>query len=155
MAISPTSPLTGASMPDLTSPTYTLTSDVPPNSHSEQWAVTTIGGTQTGVSKHSVSDPFTLTVERPASFRMIGTPNPSTGIISSVPNNVFVVRTRKGVLPQSGQPRRTFMVETRISCPAGADVADPTAIQAALSAHIGLLDDVSSGLGDTVLDGVL
>lgn len=50
MTWSPSSPLTGASQSDLTSPTYTLTSDVAPNSNGEQAAVTALGGTQTGVT---------------------------------------------------------------------------------------------------------
>lgn len=155
MAISPTSPLTGAAQVDLTSPTYTLTSDTPPNAHSVQWAVTALGGTQTGVDAHSVSSPFTLTIERPATFKRLGTPNPTTGVISNVPNNVYVVRTRKGVEPDTDQPERVAMAETRIPVPAGSDLNDNVALQAMLSAHIGLLTDVSSALGDLVQDGVL
>lgn len=155
MAITPTSPLTGSAQADLTSPTFTLTSDVAPNSHAEQWAVTALGGTQSGVSSHSVSSPFTLTVERPASFRQLGSVNPVTGVVTQVPNNVFVVRARKGVTPLSGQAIRVATCEARISVPAGSDTADPVALQSLLSAFIGLLSDVSSGLGDTLQDGVL
>lgn len=153
MAISPTSPLTGGSQPDLTTPTYTLTSDYGPNSHSKQWIVTALGGTQTGVDTHSVSKPFTLTVERPANFRQIGGVNPVTGVVSNVPNNVYVVRTRKGAVPLSGQNPRNMIIETRIVVPAGCDSADLINLEAGLSAHIGLMSDISSDLGGTVENG--
>lgn len=155
MAISPTSPLTGASQSDLTSPTYTLVADVAPDARSKQYAVTALGGTQSGVDVHSVSNPFTLTVQRPASFKQVGTANPVTGVISNVGRNVFKVRTRKGVIPLSGQPEQILMIETSISVPAGSDLADANSIQAALSAHIGLLSDQDAELGDLAIDGVL
>lgn len=151
--ITPTSPLPGATQPDLTSPTYTLTSDYGPNAHSKQWIVSALGGTQTGVDVHSVSKPFTLTVERPANFRQLGVVNPSTGVISSVPNNVYTVRTRKGAVPAANQNARVAMIETRIVVPAGTDTYDLPNLEAMLSAHIGLLDDVSSSLGGTVENG--
>lgn len=153
MAISPTSPLTGATQPDLTSPTYTLTADHGPNAHSEQWIVTALGGTQTGVDAHSVSKPFTLTIEKPANFRQLGAVNPVTGVVSSVPNNVYTIRTRKGAVPLSGQNARIGMIESRILVPAGTDTNDPANLQAMISAHIGLLSDVSSDLGNTVQTG--
>lgn len=153
MAISPSSPLTGGSQPDLTSPTYTLTSDYGPNSHSKQWIVTALGGTQTGVNTHSVSKPFTLTVERPANFRQIGAVNPVTGVLSNVPNNVYVVRTRKGVVPLSGQNTRNMIIETRIVVPAGSDTADLVNLEAGLSAHVGLLNNISNDLGGTIENG--
>jgi len=155
MAISLTSPLTGASQSDLTTPTYTLASDTPPNARSKQWAVTALGGTQTGVDVHSVSNPFTITFERPASFKQLGQPNPVTGVVSNVGRNVFTVRTRKGVTPLSGQSEQIMLVETKISVPAGSDTADATSIQAALSAHIGALSDMDAEVGDLAIDGVL
>jgi hypothetical protein len=45
------------------------------------------------------------------------------------------------------------MVETRILVPAGSDTADPASLEAMLSAHIGLLSDISSDLGSTVQTG--
>ena len=155
MAISLTSPLTGASQSDLTSPTYTLAADTPPNARSKQWAVTALGGTQSGVDVHSVSSPFTITVERPATFKQLGQPNPVTGRIANVGKNVFVVRTRKGVSPLSGQPDQIMLIETKISMIAGSDSADPNSVQACLSAHIGALSDQDAEIGDLAIDGVL
>lgn len=155
MSFGPTSPLTGGAQTGLTSPTYTLTADVSPNSHSEQYAVTALGGTQTGVEAHTVSSPFTITMERPAQFRQLGTPNPSTGVISNVPRNVYVLRTRKGVQPAADQPKVTMLVETKISVPAGADSYDAASVRAALSAHFGTISDGSSDIGDICIDGIL
>lgn len=155
MAISPTSPLTGASQSNLTTPTYTLTSDTAPNARSKQYAVTALGGTQTGVDAHSVSNPFTLTFERPASYKLLGQPNPVTGVISNVGRNVYKVRTRKGVTPLSGQSEQIMLVETTVSVPAGADTADANSIEAALSCHIGALSDMDAEIGDLAKDGVL
>jgi hypothetical protein len=124
-------------------------------SNGEQYAVTALGGTQTGVSAHSVSSPFTITAVRPATFRGAGVPNPVTGVLSNVPRNTFKVITRKGVLPLAGQSPLVMLVTTEISVPAGADVADPASVRAALSAHFGTLWAESDGIGDLAIDGVL
>jgi hypothetical protein len=155
MSFGPSSPVTGGPQTGLTSPTYTFTADVAPNSYSEQYAVTTLGGTQTNVVTHSVSSPFTVTMERPAQFKQLGVPNPVTGIVTNIGRNVFVIRTRKGVTPLSGQAKQTQLIETRISVPAGADTADAVNVRAALSAHIGVLWAGSAGVGDSLIDGIL
>lgn len=155
MSFGSSSPVTGAAMTGLTTPTYTLTADTPPNSNSEQYAITALGGTQTNVVAHSVSQPFTLTMERPAQFRQLGTPSPVTGVISNVPVNVYKVRTRKGVSVAADQPVKNLLIETKISVPAGADTYDAANIRAALSCHFGTLWGDSSGIGQVPIDGIL
>jgi len=155
MSFGPSSPVTGGAQTGLTSPTYTITADTPPNASSEQYAVTALGGTQTGVSAHSVSNPFTITMERPANFRQIGTANPSTGVISNIPNNVYKLRVRKGVEPASGQPIRNVIAELKVSVPAGADENDAVSVRAAMSLLAGALWSNSSGIGDVLIDGIL
>lgn len=156
MAINLTSPITGAAQTGLTSPTFTITADVAPNINSRQFAVTALGGTQTGVTASSVASPFTLTCERPANFRLQGVVNPTTGVLSNVPMNKWVLnRTRKGVIPLAGQSPRVMLVETYAMVPAGADVADPTSVRSCLSAHIGALSQTSAGIGDSVVSGVM
>lgn len=152
---SPTSPVTGGAQTGLTSPTYTLTDDVAPDNNGLQKAITALGGTQTGVVSHSIAAPFTLTFVRPKSFKILGKANPVTGLISSVPRNVFKVITRKGVLPLAGQPYSTMLVTTTIEVPAGADAADAANIRAALSCHIGAIYQQSAGVGDTGVSGVM
>lgn len=156
MSVTPTSPIVGAPMTGLTSPTYTLTEDTPPNTHSIQYAVTTIGGTQTGVNGHAVSEPFTLTVERPNQLRSAGVANPTTGVISNVPNNVYKIRLRKGVdIDANDTNHRVAMAEIKISVPAGSDVTDKKQLKAMLSALFGYCWADGLAVGDMLGDGIL
>lgn len=155
MSWSPTSPLTGASQTGLTSPTYTLSADVAPSSNAVQHAVTTLGGTQTGVESHSVSKPFTITAIRPKTYKGLGPANQVTGYVSQVPMNRFTIITRKGVEVNSSGQVKTAIVRTMIDVPAGADISDPESVRAMLSAHIGVLDDQSSVVGDAQISGVI
>lgn len=152
---SPDGTTTGAAQTGLTTPTYTLSADVAPNSHSKQYAVTALGGTQTDVRAHSASDPFTVTFERPANFKLVGQPNPVTGVLGNVQRNVFTYRVRKGVRPMTDQAPQLMLMELKISIPAGADVADAANIRAALSNFIGTLNEESSDIGDALITGVI
>lgn len=155
MAVTLTSPITGAAQTGLTSPTYTHVTDVAPDSNGRQVAVTALGGTQTGVITHSVAAPFTITAVRPKVFKSLGKANPVTGLISNVPKNVYKCLTRKGVLPLAGQPYQTMLITTVIEVPAGADLADAPNVRAALSAHFGAIAQQSAGFGDTAVTGIL
>jgi hypothetical protein len=148
--------VTGATVTGLTSPTYTLTSDTPPFDVSgEQHAVTALGGTQTDVDAHTVSAPFTMTMTRPKQFKVLGTPNPVTGVISQVPMNTYKLIGRKGVTPLDGQPTRVARATVIFDVPAGADENDAQNIRALVSCLIGILNDQSSGIADTLINGVL
>lgn len=151
----PTTPITGGAQTGLTSPTYTFVSDVAPDANGKQVAVTALGGTQTGVQVHSVASPFTLTFARPKAFKALGQPNPVTGRLPSVPRNTYKIITRKGVVPLAGQPAATMLVTTTIDVPAGSDSYDAANVRAALSAHIGALNQQSAGIGDTGTSGIM
>jgi len=155
MTVNVTSPVTGAAQTGFTAPTYTLTTDIAPDINGKQWAVTALGGTQAGVSLHSVSSPFTISVFRPKVVRNIGNPNPITGVVSNIPKNTYKVITRKGMVPLAGQSPQTMIVTTIMDVPAGADTASPGEIRAALSAHFGTLTQQSAGMGDTEVTGIL
>lgn len=154
MSYNPSTPVTGSAQTGFTSPTYTLTADVAPDINGKQHAVTAVGGTQVGVTAHSVAAPFTLTFIRPKALRVLGQPNVVTNVISNVANNVYKLITRKGVNVLTGQPIQTLIIETNIRVPAGSDLADLPNIKAALSAHIGMLSQQSAGIGDTTGSGV-
>lgn len=147
--------ITGSAQTGFTSPTYTTVVDTPTDVNSKQVAVTAIGGTQAGVDVHSVARPFTVSVSRPKQFQVLGKPNPTTGLISSVPYNTYKVLVRKGVTPLAGQPSAVAILKLELQVPAGSDIADPANIRAAVSAMIGTLSNISSGLGDTLNQGVL
>jgi len=155
MTMTVTSPITGGAQSGFASPTYTLTADVAPDNNGKQNAVTALGGTQSGVTTHSVAAPFTVTCIRPKSLKTLGQPNPVTGVVKNVPRNTYKVITRKGVLPLAGQPYTTMLVTTTIEVPAGADLADAANVRAALSAHIGAVWQQSAGIGDSAVSGVI
>jgi hypothetical protein len=150
----PSSPVTGGSQTGFTSPTYTLTDDLAPNANGKQVAVTAVGGTQTGVTTHSVSSPFTITFTRPKTLKTLGMPN-SNGYISSVPRNLYKLIVRKGVTPAADQPAQVMLAECYIHVPAGADTYDAANVRAALSAMIGTLTAESAGIGDSAVEGII
>lgn len=156
MSIGYTSPITGGAQTGLTSPTYTVIADTaPPGNPGKQVAVSALGGTQTGVNVHSVASPFTINATRPGTLKVVGTPNPVTGVVSNIPFNTYKQITRKGVTPLAGQPFKVMNITTVIDVPAGADTADAPNVRAGLSAHIGGLWQQSAGFGDLLLNGVL
>ena len=156
MSINVTSPVTGATQSGFASPTYTVVADVaPPGNPGKQSAVTALGGTQAGVVTHSVAAPFTVNFTRPANLRVLGQPNPVTGVVQVVPTNTYKCIVRKGVLPLAGQAYRTALFTATCDIPAGADLADPANLRAGLSLFIGALNQQSAGLGDTIMSGIL
>lgn len=153
MTIAVSSPITGGPQTNLTSPTYTVVSMAGPDANVKQYAVTALGGTQTGVDVHSVSRPFTISFWWPKILRVLPSLN-SVGQLPSVPMNVYKWITRKGVTPLSGQPSKTMLITTIMEVPAGSDTADAPNVRAALSAHFGSVWQQSAGTGDTTVSGV-
>lgn len=154
MTWNPASPVTGAPGTGLTSPTYTLATDVAPDVNGVARAVTTLGGTQTGVEVSSPSNPFTLLATRPKVLRTLPSLQ-ANGQLPSVPKNTWVVSLRKGVDVLSGHPKQVMLCKMEISVPAGADTADPESVRAALSLMIGSLWEQSDQLGDAIVTGVI
>lgn len=155
MAFAPTSPITGSSQTGLTSPTYSIMADSAPDVNGKQYYIAALGGTQPSVLAHTVAAPFTVSMFRPKALKTLNPVNPVTGVLRSVPMNTYKVITRKGVLPLAGQSYKTAVLKTEFDVPAGSDLADPISLRAAISAHIGLLTQISASLGDSVLTGTL
>lgn len=153
MAFNPTSPITGSTQSGLTSPTYTLTTDTPMNAFGKQYAVTSLGGTQTGVLAHSAQYPFILAFYRPANVKSLT--YKGDGTLKEVPVNRYTAITKKGVTPALNAPPGAVLLRTEISVPAGADNYDSLNVKAALSAHIGMLQQASAGIGDTIVSGLI
>lgn len=151
----PTSPVTGGAQTGFTAPTYTIAADVAPDVNGRQHAVTALGGTQAGVTVHSASSPFTVTMIRPKSFKALDQVNPVTGKLSSVPKNSWKFNVRKGAVPLTGQAPSTLLIGCEFAVPAGADTASPSEIRAALSLLIGILNQQSAALGDSMVSGIL
>lgn len=155
MSFNPGASVTGAAITGLTSPTYTLTSDVAPAMNGKQFAVTALGGTQANVDVNSVSRPFTVTFFRPSVLRSLPAANPVTGVIKNISKNTYKLITRKGMAPAANQSGFPAVVTTTIEIPAGADVYEPEDIKAMLSCHFGAGFSNASGIADTVLTGVM
>lgn len=154
MSYTPTSPVTGGAQTGLTSPTYTIVPDVAPDVNGKQVAVTALGGTQTGVTVHSVSNPFTATFTRPRVLKTLPQLG-ANGQYPSIPNNTNKLLIRKGVTPALNQPARVMQIAISIDTPAGAETYDAANVRAALALAIGLLNQQSAGIGDTVVNGVM
>lgn len=151
---SPTSPVTGGAQTGFTAPTYTIAVDTAPDVNGKQHAVTALGGTQAGVTPHSVSSPFTATFIRPRTFKALDQVNPVTGKLPSVPKNVWSFVIRKGAVPLANQNPALAILKCEFSLPSGADLASPAELRAALSLLIGLLNQQSAGLGDSFVSGL-
>lgn len=155
MAFAPSSPVTGAAVTGLTTPTYTLTTDVAPNINGKQYAVSALGGTQTNVDVNTVSKPFSISFFRPAVLKTLPQANPVTGVIKNVPMNTYKLITRKGASPAANQNPIVARVTTTIEIPAGSDTYEPEELRAMLSAHFGVGWAQASGIADTVVSGVI
>lgn len=155
MSFALTTPITGGAQTGFTAPTYTHVPDMAPQPTGKQVAVSALGGTQAGVTTHTVSSPFTINFVRPATYKVLGKPNPVTGLIKDVPRNTYKVIVRKGVTPLAGQPFSIMQVTVSIDVPAGADSADAPNVRACLSAAIGALSQQSAGIGDTANSGIV
>lgn len=152
---SPSSPVTGAPVAGLTTPTYTIVTDVAPTVNGKQYAVTALGGTQTGVDVNSVSKPFTQSFFRPQVLRTLPQANPITGVIKNIPVNTYKMITRKGAAPAVNQSNLVPRITTMIEIPAGTDTYEPEELRAMISLHFGTGWAQASGIADTVVTGVM
>jgi hypothetical protein len=155
MTWSLTTPVTGGAQTGFTAPTYTVALDKAPDVNGTQYAVTALGGTQAGVTTHSMSSPFFVSFWRPKTFKSVGKTNPVTGLLPSVAYNVFKQVVQKGMIPLAGQPVKPSSISTVFSVLAGADTADAANVRAMVSFDVGVRSQTSSGLGDTLVSGLV
>lgn len=151
----PSSPVTGAAVTGLTTPTYTLTQMQAPVPNGKQYAITAVGGTQTGVEVNSISKPFTVTMFVPASPRGLPAASPTTGVIRDIPVNTSKLLFRKGAQPAANQAAQLNSIEVRINVAAGVDVYEPEEVKALISLAGGLLFANAAGIEETVRTGAL
>lgn len=154
MPWSPDSSTTGGAITGYTSPTFTLVADTAPVSNARQMTVSALGGTQGSATANSVSRPFTETFYKPASIRAIPAANPSTGVIANVPNNQWKLIVRKGGYAAANTPV-TAVAKLTIDVPAGMDAYNPDEVRSLVSFLVGLLNEESADLADSLITGVL
>jgi hypothetical protein len=157
LSLTISSPVTGAAQTNLTSPTYTLVADTFPNgTNGKQYAVSAIGGTQTGVdSSSSPARPFVIWGSRPAQLKRLGVVDPVTGVLRNVPRNTYKLGVSKGVTPLAGQTAVPLNAILSVDVPAGAELADTANVRAALSLLFGAIAQISSSFGDTCVTGLI
>lgn len=154
MAYAMTGAVTGAAVTGLTTPTYTLTADSTSEPNARQSVVSALGGTQTGVNVHSVSSPFTVTVNRPRTLKVLGKAN-LNGLINNVGRNTYGVLFRKGVLPLAGQPVAIALARLSFEVPAGSELADTVNLKALCSLVGGFTSTNADGIAATIQTAVL
>jgi len=144
-----TTPVTGAAQTGFTTPTYTLTADNNPGNNGKQWIVSALGGTQVGVTSHSASDPFTVSVFKPLAYKVAAFV--STTIFKKPPRNQYQVIVRKGVTVNSNFPKDICIMKYYVDVPAGSESLDPANLRAMVSLMVGGLYQQSAGFGDSIV----
>lgn len=154
MTIAIASPVTGVALTGLTSPMYTIVEDGS-QSNAKAYVVTALGGTQTNVRTHSVSDRFSVQVYRPAVLRALPRANPLTGVYGTIPKNVYNIVIKKGVKIDAAGVLDQMTVRVSLEIPAGADSADAINIRAALAFLFGIVSSEPNDFGDLAVLGTI
>lgn len=147
MNIVPNTPIGGAVILPLVTPTFTVAETAAPDVNGRSWIVTTLGGTQTGVNTHSISNPFQISVwvpKVPAQAVALDSQGKRT---RNSPRNEYRIVVRKGTSTVTNQPTENMVVDVAIRVPAGAETNDYPNVVAGLSAAIGFIFDEAAGIG--------
>jgi hypothetical protein len=155
MTWSPDSSITGSAQFGLTNPTYTLASDLAPDPNSRQYVVTALGGTQTDVRASNAGDPFTATIRKDKTYKVLPARNPVTGAYGNVPMNKTEILIRKGVYIDADNTVRVANLRIIAELPSGCEVNDPANVRALCSFAIGLLSEESQDYGDSLVQGII
>lgn len=154
MPWSPDSSTTGGTVTGLTSPTFTLVDDTAPVVNAKQKTVSALGGTQGSATANTVSKPFTATFYKPGQVKPLPAANAITGLRGAVPNNQYKLIIRKGGFASADVPV-TAVARLTIDVPAGMDSYNPDEVRSLVSFLVGLLNEESADLADTLLTGTL
>lgn len=155
MTWSPDLTTTGGTQTNLSTPTYTLANDLPPDANSRQYVVTALGGTQTNVRVSTAGDPFTLTIRKDKSYKALPPKNPVTGAYGNIPLNKTEILCRKGLYVDGDSTVRVGNLRLIAELPAGSESADPANIRAMLSMMLGTIWEESADLGDSYVTGII
>lgn len=140
------SSVTGASAPSLTTPGFTLASMPSIVDGSAAYAVTALTGTQTGVSPHTLSQPYTVTFYTNLNVRVAGN--------GDIPLNKTRVMARKGVKVDALGTLRQASVEVIVKAPAGSETFDGNSLESLISMTIGSLSQASPTICNSVTKGL-
>lgn len=154
MTWSPDASTTGGAQTGFTSPTFTLVDDIAPAVNAKQKTVSALGGTQGTAVANSADKPFTATFYKPVPLKSLPAANPVTGLRPSTPVNQWRLIVRKGGLVATGM-NGTIVGRVTIDVPAGMESQSPDDVRAFVSFLVGLLNEESADLGDTLVTGVV
>jgi len=156
MAISITTPVTGGTQTGFTTPSFTIATDTSPAPNAKQYVVTANTGA-TGADSHTVSKPFTVTIFRPLTLRSLPSAIPATGVIpvNKIGFNKYLIKVRKGALPAPNQIPQVNTCDIVFNVAAGTDTQESANVRALASVAVGVLNQVSAGIGDTLVTGAL
>lgn len=155
MAWTPGPTVTGAPNTGLTTPTYTLSLDKAPTYLGIQHAVTSLGGTQTGVSTNSPLLPFTVNLIRPASLKQLAAIRTGSNQLLSNNRNKWRMVFRKGCLLAASPVYGQANVGIDFDLPAGMEVTASPELRALMSLIGGILNSNAVGLTDSFATGVV
>lgn len=144
--------VTGATQTNLTSPTYTLVVESV-GELSKAWAVTALGGTQTGVRTHTAGDPFSMLIRRER-YKARPSINAATGQYPNVPLNRTEFVVTKGLKIDSSGTIRPGRIRVIAELPAGSESNDSINIEAMASAALGQLNEESAEYAQTLIAGL-
>jgi len=151
---SPDGTATGSAQTGLTTPTYTYVADFTPDPSSRQYAVTSLGGTQTNVRASGAGDPFTVLIRKDRAYKTLPAANPVTGSYGNVPLNKTEFLFRKGLKIDTAGTIKVGNFRVIAELPAGSETNDSINIRAMLSFALGLLSEESADYGDSLVAGV-
>lgn len=148
--------VTGAAVTGLTSPTYTLSEGQKLAINSKTSYVSAIGGTQSGVSAHSLNKPFTVTFKWPSIPKLVAQAiyNSITGTYSKIPSNDYQLLFRKGFTVAMPNGSLESVLERRVNDKIIAGAENSADLKAFNSFSAGFLFQNASGLFDTHSTGV-
>lgn len=153
MTWSPDSSTTGGAQTGFSSPAFTLVDDTAPAVNAKQKAVSAVTGTGSATA-HTMSKPFTATFFKPVAAKPLPAPNPVTGLYGAIPMNQYKLIIRKGGYAASGVPA-TAVARLTLDVPAGMETYNGDEIRALVSFLVGLLNEESADITDTLITGVI
>jgi len=153
MPYSPDGSILGGTITGFTTPTFTQVDDTAPAINAKQKTVTAVSGTGTATA-NSADKPFTSTFYKPAVMQALPKANPVTGLRGAIPKNQYKLIVRKGGDVAAGVPDM-IVARLTIDIPAGMESYQPDQIKAFVSYVVGLLNEESNDLADTLVTGVL
>lgn len=153
MSINLAGPTAAITAGNLTAATYTFVSEMASDFRSKAFVLSALGGTQTGVTPHTVDAPKMFIVKKPASNAVASAYNTTTGRYGKVPKNTTRVIGKGSANVAAGQVE-TIPITLDIAIPAMAMTYDRPNVEASVLMFIAALYDQKEELIAALRDGL-